>query len=141
MKNTLDNFLIALQMFRENLAKKDSTTMPTIIRYMAEFVADQQNDLLVYTDYEFHLLTISSEDGEIALVYTSPREVIDAHKKYGNADYIMNTAYNVFNDISKNKNYSGIIVNNGTKPYVYIPKDIMAYIVVCADKIRKMKQQ
>lgn len=136
MNTTLDNFLKALQLFRDNLEIKDMSIMPTIVKYMAEFVADKNSDLLVYTDYEFHPLTMESEDGEIAFVYTSPREVIEAHKNDGKADYVMNTAYNVFNDISKQKDYSGIIINDGTKPCVYIPKDIMVHIVSCANEIR-----
>lgn len=135
--STLDIFLLALRMFRDNLVKQDMDIMPTIVKMMAGFVADKNNDLLIYTDYEFHPLTIDTEDGEIAFVYTSPREILKAHEKDGNVDYVMNTAFKVFDDISKQKNYSGIIIDDGTKPDVFIPSDIMAHIVECANYINK----
>ena len=128
MKNTYENFLSALQMFRECVDSNDLSTMPTITQYIADYIADKNNKLFVLADKEHHPLIDYIGGGECLFVYSSIDE-FNKDNKGKDFIYFIDNAYNVFLNASRNRKYSSIIIDKGSKPEVFIPKDILSLMV------------
>lgn len=136
----MDKFLKALQLFRDNIDNKDEETMLQVCKEIILFIADESNNLLVLVDKEGYPLIIEIEDGAMLLTYTSYSEANKVHKNNEDVDYMLDTALHIFDRISKINSYSGLAINDGTSPLMYIPRDILAVLVACANQLKTKKQ-
>lgn len=132
---TLEVFLETLD-YLNSLVDGQNMDVDKVFNGFVQFLADESNDLFVYSDREYHPLAIEGEKGKILFVYTSFKDLYEAIFNSKNADFFINSAYSVFKGISKRENIEGIYINKINESGVFVPRDIMKHMVDSVDHIR-----
>ena len=135
MTKTEQEFLSTLQAFRLGM-RGSKIDMNKVFESFARYICDRTNDVLVYANRNNNIILQSDGNETVALVYTSFEEAYKALFNGKNIDVVVNSAYNVFKDLSSREECTGILINNGTSPNVFVPKEIMKKLVEVVDIVK-----
>lgn len=135
MNKSEQEFLSVLQIFRLGM-RGNKIDMNKVFESFARYICDRTNDVLVYANRNNDIILKNDGNETVALVYTSFEEAYKALFNGKNIDVVVNSAYNVFKDLSSKEICTGILINNGTSPTVFVPKAIMTKLVETADIVK-----
>lgn len=135
MTKTEQEFLSTLQAFRLGM-RGSKIDMNKVFESFARYICDRTNDVLVYANRNNNIILQNDGNETVALLYTSFDEAYKALFNGKNIDVVVNSAYNIFKDLSSSETCTGVLINNGTTPTVFVPKEIMKKLVEVVDIVK-----